>query len=125
MPRIRAPMPDIPWQSREYSPDSRNTPLACYLLIVRHALLPGEFKMTQSSIDSVFVSLIAGKEGEDRVALELGDGQMLLLDTDQARTLATKLITAVNRAEVKASLRVSTNLWRRPDSHEVRLSVAG
>lgn len=81
--------------------------------------------MSQVCNDNVFVSLIAGNNGEDRVALELADGQVLLLDTAQARDLATHLITAVNRAEVKASLRVSTNLWRRPEPREARFSVAG
>jgi hypothetical protein len=43
----------------------------------------------------------------------------------QARALATSLITAVNRAEVKTSLKVSTNLWRRMgEASEPRLSRA-
>lgn len=80
--------------------------------------------MTQSTNDHVFVSLISGNNGEERVSLELSDGQLLLLSASQARALATNLITAVNRAEVKASLRVSTNLWRRQDGGEARLSLA-
>lgn len=77
-----------------------------------------------SSHDTVFVSLISGPEGADSVAIELTDGEVLMLSPDQARHLATNLITAVNRAEVKASLRVSTNLWRRESDAEKRLATA-
>lgn len=79
--------------------------------------------MTDLSNDHVFVSLIPDRSGEDHIALELEDGQMVLLTTDQARALATSLISAVNRAEVKASLRVSHNLWRR-EHHDGHLSLA-
>lgn len=76
--------------------------------------------------EAVFVSLISGPDGADRVSIELASGEMVTLTPAQARNLATSLITAVNRAEVKASLRVSTNLWRRMDESEARLSsVAG
>jgi hypothetical protein len=91
---------------------------------VSQVSLSREFQMTQSTNDHVFVSLISGNNGEERVSLELSDGQLLLLSASQARALATNLITAVNRAEVKASLRVSTNLWRRQDGGEARLSLA-
>ena len=79
--------------------------------------------MTDRTDEHIFVSLISGKEGEDRVALELEDGQMVLLTANQARMLATNLITAVNRVEVKASLRVSTNLWRRADDVGTQFSL--
>lgn len=72
--------------------------------------------------ESVFVSLITGPQGADNVAIELAGGEVLTLTPDQARSLATSLITAVNRAEVKASLRVSTNLWRRMGDAEKRLA---
>ena len=79
-----------------------------------------------SGVEAVFVSLIAGPDGADSVAIELANGAMVMMSPTQARSLATSLITAVNRAEVKASLQVSTNLWRRPHETEVRLStVAG
>lgn len=80
--------------------------------------------MTDAVNEHVFVSLIPDGEGEDRISLELEDGQMVLLTASQARALATSLITAVNRAEVKASLRVSTNLWRRAEDAGPRLSLA-
>lgn len=79
--------------------------------------------MTPASNDSVHVSLIADQNGEDHIALELADSQVVLLTTSQARALATSLITAVNRAEVKASLRVSTNLWRRAEDGEQHLAM--
>ena len=72
----------------------------------------------------VFVSLISDQIGADSVAVEMADGQVITLTPGQARALATNLITAVNRAEVKASLRVSTNLWRRSGEPETRLSTA-
>jgi hypothetical protein len=59
--------------------------------------------------------LIVGDDGSDRVAIKLAEGldNVMLLSPAQARALATELITAVNRAEVKASLKTSPNLWRR------------
>lgn len=78
----------------------------------------------QTSNEAVFVSLISGADGEDSVAIELANGAMMMLSPAQARSLATSLITAVNRAEVKASLRVSTNLWRRTSESDTRLSTA-
>lgn len=76
----------------------------------------------QSSNEAVFVSLISGPEGADSVAIELAGGEVIMMSPAQARSLATSLITAVNRAEVKASLRVSTNLWRRLGESEERLA---
>lgn len=78
----------------------------------------------QSSNEAVFVSLISGPEGADSVAIELAGGEVIMMSPAQARSLATHLITAVNRAEVKASLRVSTNLWRRMDESDGRLAHA-
>lgn len=74
------------------------------------------------SNETVFVSLVSNPRGEDGVAIKLAGGEMLIMTPAQARCLATSLITAVNRAEVKASLHVSTNLWRRLDDSEGRLS---
>jgi len=60
--------------------------------------------MTDAVNEHVFVSLIL--TGMVRPHLpRTEDGQMVLLTASQARALATSLITAVNRAEVKASLR--------------------
>lgn len=78
----------------------------------------------KSSNEAVFVSLISGPEGADSVAIELTGGEVIMMSPAQARSLATSLITAVNRAEVKASLRVSTNLWRRMGEPEKRLATA-
>ncbi len=74
--------------------------------------------------EAVFVSLITGPQGTDCVAIELAGGEVLMLSPAQARSLATNLITAVNRAEVKASLQASTNLWRRMSDSEKRLAGA-
>lgn len=75
--------------------------------------------------DHVFISLVSGTGGEDRISLELEDGQMMILTTAQARALANTLIGAVNRAEVKSSLRVSGNLWRREDDAKTRRESDG
>lgn len=72
--------------------------------------------------ESVLVSLVSSPDGADSVAIELANGAMVMMTPAQARSLATSLITAVNRAEVKASLRVSTNLRRRMDGSEGHLS---
>lgn len=84
------------------------------------------YPANQQTNEAVFVSLISGAEGRDSVAIELAGGEVVMMTPTQARSLATHLITAVNRAEVKASLRVSTNLWRRMGESEARLAtVAG
>lgn len=76
--------------------------------------------------EAVCVTLIAGPDGMDSIAIELAGGERVVMSPVQARSLATSLITAVNRAEVKASLRVSANPWRRMDESEARFSsVAG
>jgi 2-polyprenyl-6-methoxyphenol hydroxylase-like FAD-dependent oxidoreductase len=71
--------------------------------------------------ESVLVSLVSGADGADSVARQLANGAMVMMTPAQARSLATSLITSVNRAEVKASLRVSTNLRRRMDEPEGHL----
>jgi hypothetical protein len=73
--------------------------------------------------EAVRVSLVSDKAGADSVAVELASGEVVVMTPAQARALATSLITAVNRAEVKASLRVSTNLWRRGDEPEANFSA--
>ena len=75
------------------------------------------------SNEAVCVSLIPGPDGADSVAIQLAGGEMLIMSPAQARSLATSLITAVNRAEVKTSLRVSSNPWRRVDESKRRLST--
>lgn len=75
----------------------------------------------------VRVVLTTSEEGQERVVITLEGavGSTLALTPSQARALATDLITAVNRAEVKASLKVSPNLWRRSEEPGPRLLAAG
>jgi hypothetical protein len=79
---------------------------------------------SQTASEAVHVSLIADPAGADGISIELASGETVVMTPAQARSLATSLITAVNRAEVKASLRVSTNLWRRMEDPETNLSSA-
>ena len=78
--------------------------------------------MKQFEVSQVNVSLISGDDGSDRVTLKTADGMddVMVLTPAQARALATELITAVNRAEVKASLKTSPNLWRRSGNTQTR-----
>lgn len=78
--------------------------------------------MKQFEISEINVSLIAGDDGSDRIALKVADGMenVMVLTAAQARALATELITAVNRAEVKASLKTSPNMWRRSGNTPTR-----
>ncbi len=72
--------------------------------------------------ETVSVSLVSSPAGEDGVAIRIAGGEMLVMTPAQARSLATSLITVVNRAEVKASLNVSRNFWHSQDESEERLS---
>lgn len=80
--------------------------------------------MTSPANDHFHIALAPSLSGEDRIALQLDNGQMVQLSANEARALATSLIHAVNRVEVKTSLRVSHNLWRRNDHAEPQLSLA-
>lgn len=82
----------------------------------------------------VNVSLMAVDDGSDRIALHVVNGvdASMVLTPSQARALATELISAVNRAEVKANLKVSSNMRRRqgevpsfPGEPRPRLATAG
>lgn len=84
--------------------------------------------MTQSEQDKVEVHVVAGADGVERIALRAGDDSealLLTLSPSQARLLATELIAAVNRAEVKASLKTGPNMWRRSGESRPRLATAG
>jgi len=87
--------------------------------------------MMQHEVDNMDVNLISGEDGFDRVAIKLASelagelGTSLTLTPSQARVLATELIAAVNRAEVKSSLKTSPNLWRRQGESRPRLATAG
>lgn len=78
--------------------------------------------MKQFEVNEINVSLIAGDDGNDRIALKVADGMenVMVLTPARARALATELITAVNRAEVKASLKTSPNMWRRSGNTPTR-----
>jgi hypothetical protein len=80
-----------------------------------------------SQVSQVQVVLTTTEDGQDRVAITLEGphGSTLALTPSQARALATDLITAVNRAEVKANLKVSPNLWRRSGESRPHLLAAG
>ena len=73
------------------------------------------------------VAVVATGDGTDRITLRLGDGEeaLLTLTPAQARMLATELIASVNRVEVKANLKVGTNMWRRSGETPPRLATAG
>ncbi len=75
----------------------------------------------------VQVTLTTTEDGQDRITLTLEGtlGAAIALTPSQARALATDLITAVNRAEVKANLKVNANLWRRSAEARPRLLAAG
>jgi hypothetical protein len=75
----------------------------------------------------VHVVLKTTADGQDCVMLTLGEAgqKTLVLTPCQARALANDLIAAVNRAEVKANLRVSHNLFRRAGESRPRLQPAG
>jgi hypothetical protein len=84
--------------------------------------------MAQPLQNKVEVNVIASVDGSDRIALRTGDSEedvLMSLTPSQARLLATELIAAVNRAEVKANLKSGTNMWRRPGKPGPRLATAG
>lgn len=82
--------------------------------------------MKQTAINAVNVHLVPGVDGSDHVMIKLGNDVEagLALTPAQARMLATELITAVNRAEVKSSLKTSPNLWGRRGASNSRLATA-
>lgn len=66
---------------------------------------------------NVNISLVEDANGKDRIAFALSSGACdLSLSPHQARVLATELIMAVNRAEVRGNLRRSQNLSRGAES---------
>ncbi len=85
--------------------------------------------MMQHEVDKMDVSLISGDDGQDRISIKLvgalaGESDICSLTPSQARVLATELIAAVNRAEVKHSLKTSPNLWRRQGEARLHLATA-
>lgn len=80
-----------------------------------------------SQVTQVQVQLTTTIDGQDRVTISVEGTHetALTLTPSQARALATELVTAVQRAEVKANLKVSPNLWRRSGETRPRLLAAG
>lgn len=80
-----------------------------------------------SQVNQAHVLLVAAEDGQEQVAITLKSdpGPVLTLTLAEARALATELIKAVNRAEVKANLKESPNLWRRSTDTRPRLLMAG
>lgn len=69
------------------------------------------------------ISLKEDAQGRDRVEISLqSPGCSLHLTPHQARVLATELIMAVNRAEVRSNLKHSQNTVRAVPSTEQRRS---
>lgn len=63
--------------------------------------------------NSLEINLKEDSHGRDRVQITLGaQGDALELTPHQARVLATELIMAVNRAEVRSNLKHSQNMVR-------------
>ncbi len=81
---------------------------------------------TQHGQVAVRVVLTTNEDGQEQVMLYLeGVDTPLSLTPSEARALATELITVAQRAEVKANLKVSQNLWRRVRQVQPRLLAAG
>ena len=65
---------------------------------------------------SLDINLKEDHQGRDRVIVALKtEGCELQLTPHQARVLATELIMAVNRAEVRGNLKHSHNMGRNPE----------
>jgi hypothetical protein len=63
------------------------------------------------------ICLSDGGSAMDQITISLNSGQCAVsLPLHQARALATEIIMAVNRAEVRANLRVNHNMRRRDDA---------
>ena len=71
--------------------------------------------------DSLDITLHEDMNGRDRVVLAMQEqGYTLNLTPHQARVLATELIMAVNRAEVRNNLKRGHNLVRGPQVSELK-----
>lgn len=82
--------------------------------------------MNTSRVNQVKVNLTCNDQGQECVSLNItGEGEplALCLTPSQARALATDLVTAVNRVEVKANLKFSPNMWRRATEQTTRLAA--
>lgn len=81
--------------------------------------------MISPHFNDLNVSLVAG-DATDQIALTFtsADGKTLVLTPAQARALATDLIGAVNRAEVKSRLKSTPSLWERAGSLHGKMAFA-
>ncbi|HYP67966.1 MAG TPA: hypothetical protein VEP67_06880 [Thiobacillaceae bacterium] len=65
--------------------------------------------------NTVSITLEEDEGGKDQVVFSLDSSSHLKLTPYQARVLATELIMAVNRAEVRGNLKRSHNFSRMPE----------
>lgn len=72
--------------------------------------------------NTVDITLEEDEAGKDQVVFSLDSSNRLKLTPYQARVLATELIMAVNRAEVRGNLKRSHNFSRMPE-HAARGGV--
>lgn len=84
--------------------------------------------MSADTQEKIAVSVVSGMDGVDRIFMQCegrSDALLLNLSPSQARALANDLIAAVNRAEVKASIKAGPSLWRQtPQAAGPRLARA-
>lgn len=70
------------------------------------------------------ITLQEDAQGRDRIVVTLeAHGCELNMTPHQARVLATELIMAVNRAEVRGNLKYSHNMVRSPQAAEQKRSL--
>lgn len=66
-------------------------------------------------LSNVAITLEEDEGGKDQVVFSLNDDRQMKLTPHQARVLATELIMAVNRAEVRGNLKRSHNFSRKAE----------
>ncbi|MGO9445330.1 MAG: hypothetical protein ACLPXB_11200 [Thiobacillaceae bacterium] len=67
--------------------------------------------------NKVQITLEEDMGGKDQIVFSLDDLSRMTLTPHQARVLATELIMAVNRAEVRGNLKRSHNFSRKVEAH--------
>jgi len=71
--------------------------------------------MELNSGSKVDITLEEDDGGKDQIVFSLDEISQLKMTPHQARVLATELIMAVNRAEVRGNLKRSHNFSRKPE----------
>jgi hypothetical protein len=66
--------------------------------------------------NKVDITLEEDEGGKDQIVFTLDEINQIKLTPHQARVLATELIMAVNRAEVRGNLKRSHNFSRKPEA---------